>query len=90
MSEKEANELITKDQVRKTISDNFYYLRTQLGLSVKGMSDHLGISRQNLQAVEEMKSMAPDIVINMAKFCNISLDTIFLTNLGKEAIKNER
>jgi DNA-binding XRE family transcriptional regulator len=84
MSEKEIQELITKDQVRKTVSTNFKYLRSQLGLSQGDMGNRIGESRQNYAKVEEGQNISAQVVINMAMYCKISLNNIFLNDISKQ------
>lgn len=81
MSEKELQELITKEEVQATVASNFRYLRKELGLSAQKMGEKLGLSRQSYEAIESCKSNAASNVINMTRYCGISLENIFLNDL---------
>lgn len=84
MSENEVKELITKETIRKTIADNFRYLRGQLGLSQTLMAEKVGESRQNYGAVEDGRNISLHMIVNMARFCKVSLDNIILNDLSKQ------
>lgn len=58
-----------------TLGDKLQYLRKDMSMSQKDFADFLGIPQPSLSAYENNRnSPTVDVLINIAKKCNISLD----------------
>lgn len=58
-----------------TLGDKLQYLRKDISMSQKDFADFLGIPQPSLSAYENNRnSPTVDVLINVAKKCNISLD----------------
>lgn len=72
-----------------TLGDRIQYLRKNRGMSQKDFADFLGIPQPSLSAYENNRnSPTVDVLINIAKKCNISLDWLCGLSLAQFSISS--
>lgn len=72
-----------------TLGDKLQYLRKDMSLSQKDFADFLGIPQPSLSAYENNRnSPTVDVLINIAKKCNISLDWLCGISSSKHTLSS--
>ena len=72
-----------------TLGDKLQYLRKDMSLSQKDFADFLGIPQPSLSAYENNRnSPTVDVIINIAKKCNISLDWLCGISSAKHTLSS--
>lgn len=72
-----------------TLGDKLQYLRKDMSLSQKDFADFLGIPQPSLSAYENNRnSPTVDVLINIAKKCNISLDWLCCISSAKHTLSS--
>lgn len=72
---------LTKEQLRDNASANFRYARKQLNLTIKEMSEYLGIHEKTLGAIEQRGISTLIQVYKLSRLINVSIDTLYTTQL---------
>lgn len=72
-----------------TLGDKLQYLRKDMSMSQKDFADFLGIPQPSLSAYENNRnSPTVDVLINIAKKCNISLDWLCGISSAKHTLSS--
>lgn len=72
-----------------TLGDKLQYLRKDMSMSQKDFADFLGIPQPSLSAYENNRnSPTVDVLINIAKKCNISLDWLCGISSSKHTLSS--
>lgn len=72
-----------------TLGDKLQYLRKDMSISQKDFADFLGIPQPSLSAYENNRnSPTVDVLINIAKKCNISLDWLCGISSAKHTLSS--
>lgn len=72
-----------------TLGDKLQYLRKTLTFSQKDFAEFLGIPQPSLSAYENNRnSPTVDVLINIAKKCNISLDWLCGISTSKQTLSS--
>ncbi len=83
-----------KKQIGITLTKNVKYIREQLQLTQKDFAASCELSRPNLAAIEEGRSLGGlETVLKISRFTNITINTLITTDLNTaesvETIENK-
>jgi DNA-binding XRE family transcriptional regulator len=75
--------MLTKQDIQNNVASNFKWARASLKFTQQKMADALDIKIKSYQKIEEQYSITYVKVYKLSKLINVSMDTIFLTDLSK-------
>lgn len=75
--------MLTKKDIQNNVASNFKWARASLKFTQQKMADALDIKMKSYQKIEEQYSITYVKVYKLSKLINVSMNTIFLTDLSK-------
>lgn len=75
---------ISKEQLKFNVVANFRYVRGEYGITVREMAERLGLPEKTLGAIEQRAIVAPIHVYKLACLTNISMQTLYTTQLANQ------